>query len=330
MTAQLAIAGIIFVTFLWGSWFQTVKHLGNFPVHAFISVMYGISVIIVWAAIGLLGKQMIPSGIFSEISSSPGLTLAILGCGIVFGIAMQMHLTVVKRIGLILSTSVSATCAILGGTIISVLFAGIPEGVSVVSLFVASVLLILATITCQYAGICRDREKKKVDEKKQSRGQDILLLAFINLILMSSYPLANSIGLRSALNPDGFSSLTCMGILVIGAFAGSSLFTVILLCWEKESVAEIMAMIPLGKLFVLAAIAAFCHFGGNVLHAIFAPVVSVAIATVIGNSYHCWSYIWGLIYGEFKGTSKKTYGILFGGILLFVAGVILLSFNSVS
>lgn len=330
MTAQLAIAGIIFVTFLWGSWFQTVKHLGNFPVHAFISVMYGISVIIVWAAIGLLGKQMIPSGIFSEISSSPGLTLAILGCGIVFGIAMQMHLTVVKRIGLILSTSVSATCAILGGTIISVLFAGIPEGVSVVSLFVASVLLILATITCQYAGICRDREKKKVDEKKQSRGQDILLLAFINLILMSSYPLANSIGLRSALNPDGFSSLTCMGILVIGAFAGSSLFTVILLCWEKESVAEIMAMIPLGKLFVLAAIAAFCHFGGNVLHAIFAPVVSVAIATVIGNSYHCWSYIWGLIYGEFKGTSKKTYAILFGGILLFVAGVILLSFNSVS
>ena len=89
-------------------------------------------------------------------------------------------------------------------------------------------------------------------------------------------------------------------------------------------------MIPLGKLFVLAAIAAFCHFGGNVLHAIFAPVVSVAIATVIGNSYHCWSYIWGLIYGEFKGTSKKTYGILFGGMLLFVAGVILLSFNSVS
>ncbi len=330
MTAQLAIAGIIFVTFLWGSWFQTVKHLGNFPVHAFISVMYGISVIIVWAAIGFLGKQMIPSGIFAEMKSSLGLTLAILGCGVVFGIAMQMHLTVVKRIGLILSTSVSATCAILGGTIISVLFAGIPEGVSVVSLFAASVLLILATITCQYAGVCRDREKKRPGEKQQSRTQDILLLAFINLILMSSYPLANSIGLRSALNPDGFSALTCMGILVIGAFAGSSLFTLILLYREKESVSGVMALIPFGRLFTLASIAAFCHFGGNVLHAVFAPVVSVAIATVIGNSYHCWSYIWGLVYGEFKGTGKKTKGILFGGILLFVAGVILLSANNVS
>lgn len=329
MTAQFAIVGIIFVTFLWGSWFQTVKHLGSFPVHAFISVMHAISVIIVWVAIALLAKQMVPLGVFAEIQSRLELALAILGCGVIHGIAMQLNLTVVKRIGLILSTSISATCAILGGTIVSVLFAGLPQGVSVVSLFNASILLILATITCQYAGICRDKEKQKVDEKQQSRMQDVLLLAFIHFVLMSSYPLANSIGLRSALNPDGFSSLTCMGIMVIGAFAGSSAFTLILLRREKETVAKVMALIPLGKLFVLASIAACCHFGGNVLHAIFAPVVSVAIATVIGNSFHCWSYIWGLIYGEFKGASKKTYVILFDGMLLFVAGVILLSINSV-
>lgn len=126
MTPQVALIGIIFVTFLWGSWFQTVKHLGSFPIHAFISVMYAISVIIVWASIGMLGKTMIPQGIFHEIKGRPYLALAIFGCGIVFGIAMQMHLTVVKRIGLILSTSVSATCAILGGAVISVIFAGLP------------------------------------------------------------------------------------------------------------------------------------------------------------------------------------------------------------
>ena len=329
MTAQFAIVGIIFVTFLWGSWFQTVKHLGSFPVHAFISVMHAISVIIVWVAIAFLAKQMVPLGVFAEIQSRPELALAILGCGVVHGIAMQLNLTVVKRIGLILSTSVSATCSILGGTIVSVLFAGLPEGVSVVSIFVASILLILATITCQYAGIRRDKEKNKLDEKQQSRMQDILLLAFVNFVMLSFYPLANSIGLRSDLNPDGYSSLTCMGVLVIGALVGSSAFTLILLRREKETVAKVMALIPFGKLLVFASIAACCHFGGNVLHAIFAPVVSVAIATVIGNSYHCWSYIWGLIYGEFKGTSKKTYVILFGGMLLFVAGVVLLSINSV-
>ena len=146
---------------------------------------------------------------------------------------------------------------------------------------------------------------------------------------MSFYPLANSIGLRSDLNPDGFSSLTCMGILVIGAFVGSSLFTLILLKRKQETFSEIMSLIPRGKLLFLASIAALCHFGGNVLHAILAPVVSVAIATVVGNSYHAWSYIWGLIYGEFSGTSIKTKCILFGGIFLFAAGVVLLSLNSI-
>ena len=329
LTTQIAIAGIIFVTFLWGSWFQTVKHLGNFPVHAFISMMYGISVIIVWLAIGILGKQMIPQGVWNEVKSSINLTLEILGCGVVFGIAMQLHLTVVKRIGLILSTSVSATCAILGGTIVSVVFAGIPEGVSVAVLFFAAVLLILATIICQYAGACRDKDKQKSDNTGKSRFQDVLLLAFINLILMSSYPLANSIGLRSSLNPDGFSSLTCMGILVLGACIGSAMFTFVLLYRERNNMKYKAEFISVPKLLFLATIAAICHFGGNVLHAVFAPVVSVAIATVIGNSYHCWSYVWGLLYGEFKGASKKTYGLLFSGILLFAVGVIILSANSV-
>lgn len=324
MNTQTAIAGIIFVTFLWGSWFQTVKHIENFPVHAFISMMYGISVVIVWLSIVLTGRSMIPQGVFYEMKSNVGLAIAVFGCGVVFGIAMQLHLTVVKRIGLILSTSVSATCAILGGTIVSAIFAGVPEGMPVSILFAASFLLILATISCQYAGFCRDREKQK-SERTESRVQDVLLLVFINLILMSSYPLANSIGLRSELNPKGLSSLTNMGILVTGACLGSSFYTLLSFCRKKPEKGNV----SMRKILFLAAIAAFCHFGGNVLHAVFAPVVSVAIATVLGNSYHCWSYIWGLVYGEFKGAGRRSYLLLLTGILLFVAGVLLLSFNTV-
>lgn len=326
MTMQMAIAGILLVTFLWGSWFQTVKHIGNVPVHAFISIMYGISVLIVWLSIAILGDQMIPNGVFREIGSSKGLALAILVCGVVFGVAMQMQLTVVKRIGLILSTSVSATCSILGGTAVSVIFAGIPEGVSVWILFFAALLLILATILCQYAGVCRDKDRNQEQASQASRMGDILLLVFINLVLMSSYPLANSIGLRSTMNPNGFSSLTCMGILVLGACAGSWGFTWILLRKEQGKLkTEVMKQLPMKKLIGLASVAALCHFGGNVLHAIVAPVVSVSIATGMGNCYHGWSYVWGLAYGEFRGAGRKTYCLLGIGILLFAAGVILLS-----
>ena len=77
----------------------------------------------------------------------------------------------------------------------------------------------------------------------------------------------------------------------------------------------------------MAFVAAFCHFGGNVLHAIAAPVISITIAVTMGNSYHIWNYLWGIFYGEFKNSSVKTYIFLISGIALFMAGVLILSLN---
>lgn len=320
---QLAFAGMLLVTFLWGSWFQTVKHIGRFPVEVYIALMYGFSVIVVWISIAFFGKELIPTSALAEISGNYRLAIEIFGCGIIFGIAMQMHLKVVKRIGLILSTSVSATCAILGGTIVTIVFAGVPEGVRVSTLIISSLILIMATIICQVSGVMKDKGNSKESEGiVKHRLNDVLLLAFINLILMSSYPVAISIGLRSSLNPAGFSSLTCMGVLVIGAFIGSAFFSI---NPYRRYMKDPDSTISFKKLFFLAFVASLCHFGGNVLQAICAPTVSVTIATVMGNSYHVWSYAWGIFYGEYKGAGIKTYAILAIGIVLFMVGVLMLS-----
>ena len=325
MSEQLALFGMILVSLLWGSWFQTVKHIGKFPTEKFITLMYGFSVVIVWLSIAGLGPSMIPTSVFAEISSDPKLAIIIGVCGIVFGIAMQLHLMVVKRVGLIISTSVIASAAILGGTIVTIVFAGVPEGVSIFELFLASFLLIMATIVCQIAGVINSHDKGNSQEKVICTKKDILLLAFINLILMSSYPVATSLGLRSSLNPDGFSSLTCMGVLVIGAFVGSLFFSVVMSRINKDHDLVFNKDNNYLKLCFLALIAAGCHFGGNVLQAIFAPVISVTIATVMGNSYHVWSYVWGMVYGEFKGAKAKVFALLLAGILMFVSGVLILS-----
>lgn len=329
MTSLTATIGIWFVTLLWGSWFQTVKHLKNFPVDVFISIMYAISVGIVWLSILIFGNSMIPNGISYEVSSNPVLSITIVICGFIFGIAMQLHLKIVKRIGLILSASVSATCAILGGTLVSILYAGVPQGVSVSLIVFASLLLVGATITCQYAGYRCDHDRGYGNKRNEtSRLKDVLQLAFVNLCLMSSYPLANSLGLRTPLHTEGFSSLTCMGLLVVGAFIGAMLITL----WHPHRrYLELLKTSGISNqmVFLLALIAALCHFGGNILHAIFAPVVSITIATAMGNSYHVWSYVWGLLYGEFKGATLKTYVILGSGVLMFLAGVFVLSVNSV-
>lgn len=322
MTPTLATIGVCFVTILWGSWFQSIKHIRNFPVDMFISLMYAISVLIVWICILCFGDAMIPAGVFTEIKSNPTLSFIILTCGFLFGIAMQMHLKIVVRIGLILSTSVSATCAIVGGTLVSIIFAGIPEGVSISLIILASFLLICATITCQYAG---DIDRQLI-KHSSSRLKDILLLAFVNFILMSSYPLANAVGLRTALHPYAFSSLTCMGILVIGACIGSGIIALFHLHTASFSIIK-NANISYRKLFTLATLAALCHFGRNIFHAILAPIISIPIATAMGNSYHVWSYVWGLLYGEFKGATRPTYTILAVGVLMFLAGVFILSIN---
>jgi len=328
LASNTAVIIVLFVTFLWGSWFQAVKHTGNYPIAGFISWMYTFSVIIVGISVVFLQDSMIPNGFIEEVSRNIPLSVFLLACGVVFAAAMQMHLAVVGRIGLILSTSVSATCCILCGTLVSSFFGGIPEGASFASIFLASLLLVLATVICQYAGVRRDREIKKCEEEvKGSRGYDIVLLIFINAVLMSSYPLATSVGIQSPLNPEGMSSLTCMGLLAAGAFVGAQIFMVIEVRRKKQKEAFRRPDKGYGKILLMAFIAACCHFGGNVLHAAAVPVISAAIATAMGNSYHVWSYIWGIFYGEFKGASLKTYLLLGGGVLLFIMGVLILSFN---
>lgn len=328
LTPQSAIMVVMLVTFLWGSWFQVVKHTGSYPIVSFIRWLYTFSVPVVWGAILLLQDRLIPGGALAEIAGDIPRSLLLLACGAVFAAAMQLQLTVVGRIGLILSTSVSATCCILCGTLVSSFFGGIPEGTSFASIFFASVLLVLATITCQYAGVRRDGETKHGGAGSvSSRGRDIALLVFINSVLMSSYPLATSVGIRSPLNPGGMSSLTCMGVVVVGAFLGSNVFAA--LSWRKSRMKmEAHKSVHMGKILLLAFVAACCHFGGNILHSLAAPVLSIAIATAMGNSYHVWSYLWGIFYGEFKGASPKTYGILGVGVGLFLAGIWMLSLDA--
>jgi len=321
---------MILVSLLWGSWFQSVKHIGNYPIVAFMRWVYIFSVPVIWVPILFLQKTMIPAGLVNELTADPLRTLFVLICGCFFAIGMQMHLTVVGRIGLILSTSVSASCCILSGTAISAFFGGIPEGSSLGKLLFCSLLLILATIVCQLSGSSRDADRAKnaeaaAQKEEKSRLSDILLLVFINTVLISAYSLALSVGLASELRPNGMSSLSCMGVLAIGCVIGANIFASVQL--RKEGVdGSLRAQgSKKGIILLMAFIAACCHFGGNVLQAIAAPVISVVVATVMGNSYHVWSYVWGIVYGEYKGASAKTYAILACGVALFLAGVLLLA-----
>ena len=334
MSATVAIIGMVLVTFMWGSWFQTVKHIKDYPIIAYTFWLYFFSPIIVWTSILFLHKQMVPDGVLNEIDRYPGKAMIVFLCGMVFAIGMQLQMGFVKKLGLILSTSVSASSSVLASTFITSFVGGLPEGASFPKILTASLMLIAATIICQTAGTMRSRDIHAGTEEKEHvrkvKKSDILALAAINALMLTACPLPMSLTLKSGLRPEGFSSLTLMGLLSLGAFIGSLIFTLSYLR-KKGGLDRLFEPWKKGsrKILALAFISAVCHFGGNVLQSIFSAVISVAIATPMGTAYNVWSYFWGVLYGEFKGSSKRTYAVLILGVLFFIGGVLLLTSNIV-
>ena len=220
-----AVFVLLFVTFLWGSWFQAVKHTGNYPIYVFLNWMYLFSVVIVWGAIFIFEDKMIPDGVFNEIASDPGRVALVFLCGAVYAVGMQIQLSAVSRVGLILSSSITSTCSILSGVIVSAILGGVPEGASLTMIMMSAVLLIGGTVVCQISGTMRDKDIKKGENKKTplaTKKQDIILLIFASGILQPFFSIASSVGLKTDLRPEGFSSFTCMGILCLGAFVGTA------------------------------------------------------------------------------------------------------------
>lgn len=332
LSQTAAVLILLFVTFLWGSWFQAVKHTGDYPIYVFLNWMFLFSIFVVWISIFLFQKQMVPDGVFHEIASDPSRAAIVFLCGSVYAIGMQIQLSVVSRVGLILSSSITSTCSILSGVIVSAVLGGVPEGASIVMIMFSAALLIGGTIVCQIAGTMRDRDVNKAGSTKvktKAKTKDILLLVFVAAVLQPFFSIASSVGLKTDLRPNGFSSFTCMGILCIGAFVGTTIFSVIMVTRAKQWDKVLHPTVKMPLIIGMAIISAFCHFGGNLLNAVASPVVSVVIATGIGYSYGIWSYLWGMVYGEFSGSKKKTLLVLGMGILLFVVGISILTLNIV-
>lgn len=332
LSPTMAVLILIFVTFLWGSWFQVVKHTGDYPIYVFLNWMFLFSIFVVWISIFLFEKQMVPDGVFHEIGSDPGRALAVFFCGCIYAVGMQIQLSAVSRVGLILSSSIVSTGSILSGVIVSAVLGGVPEGASIAMILFSAVLLVAGTIVCQVAGVMRDQDVRKAGTKQQkteTKAKDILLLIFVAVILQPFFSVASSIGLKTDLRPDGFSSFTCMGILCIGAFVGTTIFSMITITRSHQWQKVLKPTVKMPLIITMAIIAALCHFGGNLLNAVASPVVSVVIATGIGYSYGIWSYLWGMVYGEFAGSKKKTLLTLGLGILLFIVGIVILTLNIV-
>ena len=129
---------------------------GRFSAAGLLLWLYGFSFVLVWSFI-LIVEGFDIGWIFGEICADPWRALFVMACGSGMALGIQLQMTVIGRVGLVLSNSVNATFGILLGTLLSAVLGKLPEGVSYGRVFLTALILICATAICQYSGNCETR-----------------------------------------------------------------------------------------------------------------------------------------------------------------------------
>lgn len=325
MSQTAAILLVLTAAFLWGSWLQATKYTGDFPLPAFMLWLYGASAVLVWAFLLVVQKfRMGP--IFAEIAASPGLALIVMLCGAGMALGIQIQMTVIGRVGLVLSNSVNATCGVLLGTALSSVLGKLPAGVSYGRVFATAFILIIATTICQYSGVLRDRDLvRKPSRAMKTQDTQAALLMVLAAALNTMYALGLSLGVRTSVSSQGFDKWTCIGLLALGSFLGTLVFSGIRLTRAHQW--NTMFCRKYRRSYAIACLCAACHYGGNLIHTVSSAVLSVSVSWLIGRTGSMWTYLWGIYHKEYKGASVKTYLVLFTGILVYILGVFLLAYS---
>lgn len=320
-------AGILMVltaSLMWGSWFQFVRRIGNWPVPSFLLWLYTTSFVIIWGAVFALQKWFIPEGIIQAIKAAPGLCIFVIVCGALSAVSMQLHMTVVNKAGLIFSTSVSAMFSIPYSFVISSYFGGIPDTLSLPLLFLGVALVFAAGLLCQYSTRLRDRDRGiRYEKGDRSRLKYMVMILICVFCFGPAYTLAMSIGTRTSLRPDGLPPVLLIGMLSTGGFLGTWIISGIRLT-KNHLWGETVAFRN-RRYISYACISGLFHYGGNMIHTIAIPALSMVIAWPLGNLASFWQYLWGVAQGEYKGAARTARVIFAAGAACYILALVILT-----
>jgi hypothetical protein len=324
LAANTAIFASLFAAFLWGTWFISLKYLGDYPVDGFYVTLFATSLIFVWSVGLLLDRGALFENIGRVFSEDPSRIYVTILCGVLYVTGIRLSLTVMQWIGLSLSQPIQSSINVLGGTFLSALVGGVPEGVSPVWITLACLLLLGAVIVSLQAGRIRSEAAQSIQTLRLSPGnmRRALLLAAGAALFIQAYTLGLSYGLKSITQPNGLAVLPFMSLLASGAFAGALLTSGIILTRQRLWTRVLRAPFSIHKFGMLSALA---HYGGNIIHTQATVFLSSVISWPLGLTSGLWTQFWGLAYGEFRGASHKAYALLFAGIVLYLAGAALIA-----
>jgi drug/metabolite transporter (DMT)-like permease len=323
---QLDTGTAIFMSLLaasmWGSWFISLKYLGDYPIDGFYVTLFTTSLLLVWSvAIIVDGEALFENlgAVWAVDSSRIWLTLV---CGVLYVIGMRLSLFVMGRIGLSLTQPIQQSINILAGTAVAAFVGGVPEDLSLAKLALACTLLVGAVLVTMLAGNLRAKAQQAPNFKSTLIFTPHDLWKALGLLVFSSafipaYTFAISYGLKSVTQPNGLAVLPFMAVLVSGAFTGSLLTSGLALTRTKQWRRVFQAPFRIHKFGIISG---FFHYGGNIIHTYSTAFLSSAVSWPLSITAGLWTTLWGFVYGEFKDSPRSVYIALFAGIALYLLG----------
>jgi hypothetical protein len=318
----LAISMALLAASMWGSWFISLKHLGDYPLDGFYMTLFTTSFVFVWT----VGFIFDGTAIFTNIGELWRLNrlkiIIILAGGIAYVAGMHLSLRVMRMIGLTLSQPLQSSVSFVAGTLITVGIGGRPEGLSQGRIILSVCFLLAAVFLVFFA----EKTKTTAQRKKNintglGTGKGVMKKALLLIALASvfapGYTLALSYGLKTITQPVGLAVLPFMCMLCTGAFIGALLTSGVRLTRNREWSRVFHAPRGIHKFGIASGL---FHYGGNIIHTFATGALSSAISWPLGLTSGVWTQLWGIRYGEFKGAPRRAYIFQFCSFLCYVLG----------
>jgi hypothetical protein len=325
LSSGTAIVLALIAAFMWGTWAISLKYLGDYPIDGFFVTLFVTSLVFVWAVGFLFDREALLENIQTVWSSDPSRVTVTFVCGVIYVFGIRFSLTVMSTIGLALAQPLQSATFNLASLAVTITVGGVPSGVSIPMLVLATLILIAAVIVSLLAGQFRSQAQAAHPGHSQyvpmSAIWRSLGLVLPSGLLLLAYPFGVSYGLQSTSQPEGMAVLPFMAVLATGAFVGSMLGSGVSLTIHREWHRVWTAGWRIHKFGVWSGL---FHYGGNIIQAFAASFLSAAVAFPLGITSGLWTQMWGLAYGEFRGSPPRAYIALFAGIALYIIGAYLI------
>jgi len=323
LSTGVAVTLSLLAAFMWGSWFVSLKYIGDYPLDGFYITLFTTSLLLVWGVGFLFDGSALIGNLRDVWAVSPDRVWVTVLCGMLYVFGMRLSLWVMKTIGLSLAQPIQSSINILVGTFVAGFVGGVPQNLDISHIVIACLCLVGAVLLSLQAGRLRLRAQQQDALQSTLRFSGDQLWKALGLLLLASlftpaYTFGLSYGLHSVTQPQGLAVLPFMAMLATGAWISSILTSGTLLTVNRQWGQVFSAPWSIHRWGVLSGLA---HYGGNIIHTFATAHLSSVVTWPLGVTAGLWTQFWGLMYGEFKGSSRATYVTLYLSILLYLLGV---------